>query len=70
MYYLFSILTKREREYLVLAKNDLADKEIADRMHISVHTVSSFRNNIREKLGTKSKLGSVIKAIKQNIITL
>lgn len=47
-------LSDREKEILVLMVQGLINKEIADRLDISVTTVIFHRNNICSKLGTRS----------------
>ncbi|MBR1795274.1 MAG: helix-turn-helix transcriptional regulator [Bacteroidales bacterium] len=47
-------LTDREKEILVLLIQGKINKEIADRLDISVTTVIFHRNNICQKLGTRS----------------
>ena len=46
-------LTKREIDVLQLVSKGLANKEVADRLSISIHTVISHRKNISEKTGIK-----------------
>lgn len=45
-----NLLSKREREVLLLIAQGKMSKEIADRLSISIHTVSRHRQNILEKL--------------------
>jgi len=47
---LLSKLTAREREVLVEVAQGHTNKEIADRLSISIHTVNSHRIHIMEKL--------------------
>jgi DNA-binding NarL/FixJ family response regulator len=49
-------MTKREREIIVLISEGLSNKEIADRLHLSVYTVKSHIHNILEKLALHSRL--------------
>lgn len=42
-------LSQREREVLVLVAQGMQNKEIADKLCISVHTVMSHRKNIVAK---------------------
>lgn len=56
-------LTAREIEVLVLVVKGLINKEIADRLNISLTTVISHRKNITEKLGIKSVSGLTIYAV-------
>jgi DNA-binding NarL/FixJ family response regulator len=65
-----SELTEREKEVLILLTQGLANKEIADKLHISVHTVISHRKNISERTGIKSLSGLTIYAISKNIIPI
>jgi DNA-binding CsgD family transcriptional regulator len=48
------ILSPRETEVLVLLVKGYINKEIADKLHISLSTVITHRKNITEKLGIKS----------------
>lgn len=61
-------LTPREREVLVLLVQGFINKEIADRLHISLTTVISHRKNITEKLGIKSISGLTIYAVMNGFI--
>ena len=56
-------LSAREVEVLRLVVRGLINKEIADRLHISLTTVISHRKNITEKLGIKSVPGLTIYAV-------
>lgn len=61
-------LTLREREVLKLVGTGFSNKEIADALFISTHTVISHRKNITEKLGIKSISGLTIYAVLNKII--
>lgn len=56
-------LTPREQTVLALLKEGLADKEIADRLKISPHTVFSHLRNLRRKLHVRSRTEVVLKTI-------
>ncbi len=56
-------LSPREIEVLVLLVKGFINKEIADRLNISLTTVISHRKNITEKLGIKSLSGLTIYAV-------
>jgi DNA-binding CsgD family transcriptional regulator len=49
-------LTAREREVAALVVNGLADREIAERLHLSRHTVSQYVKRIYRKLGVDSRV--------------
>ena len=56
-------LSVREIEVLTLVVKGLINKEIADRLNISLTTVITHRKNITEKLGIKSVSGLTIYAV-------
>lgn len=56
-------LSAREIEVLVLITKGLINKEIAEKLNISLTTVISHRKNITEKLGIKSVPGLTIYAV-------
>ena len=61
-------LSPREIEVLVLLTKGLINKEIADKLNISLTTVISHRKNITEKLGIKSVSGLAIYAVMHGYI--
>jgi DNA-binding CsgD family transcriptional regulator len=63
-------LTRREIEVLRLVSKGFANKEIADRLSISIHTVISHRKNISEKTGIKSASGLTMYAVLKKIIDI
>ncbi len=63
-------LTSREIDILRQITLGLSNKEIADKLNISVHTVVSHRKNIICKTGIKSQAGLTIYAISNKIISL
>lgn len=62
------LLTNREMEVLRLVTQGLMNKEIADKLNISLHTVISHRKNLTEKLGIKTVSGLTVYAMMHNII--
>lgn len=67
-YELANTLSAREIEVLVLVTKGLINKEIADKLNISLTTVISHRKNITEKLGIKSVSGLAIYAVMNGYI--
>ena len=63
-------LSDRELEVLKLLVTGLSNKEIADKLFISIHTVVSHRKNISQKTGIKSQAGLTIYAISNKIIQI
>lgn len=63
-------LTKREIEVLTGLVNGMMNKEIADSLHISIHTVVRHRKNITMKTGIRSQSGLTIYAISKKIVSI
>jgi len=63
-------LTKRETEILKYVAEGYINKEIADKLNISVRTVDAHKNNIMNKLKLKSSIDMVKYAIKNNLVKL
>lgn len=62
------VLTSREKEILRLLADGKSQDEIAQQLFVSYHTVVSHVRNIREKLGVKSVVHAVAKALEENLI--
>ncbi len=63
-------LSSREIEIIKLWGNSQTNKEIADKLFISVRTVESHKNHIMQKLNLKTAVDLVKFAIKNNIIEI
>lgn len=63
-------LSEREREVVRMVVRGLSNKEIAERMYISVNTVMTHRRNICRKLQIHSPAGLTIYAIVNGLINL
>ncbi len=61
-------LTQREKEILRMVAMGYSNKEIADTLFISIHTVITHRKNITGKLGIKSISGLTVYAIINRLI--
>lgn len=61
-------LSGREIAVLTLVAEGKTNKEIADQLFISVHTVMTHRKNITQKLGIKTVSGLTMYAIIHNIV--
>lgn len=64
------VLSERETDVLKLLVNGKMNKEIAEELFISIHTVVTHRKNITNKLGIKSTAAMAIYAVANNIIDL
>lgn len=65
-----SPLSQREKEVLALLVKGYINKEIADKLNISLTTAIFHRNNISEKLKTRSLGRLTIYAVLNNIVSL
>lgn len=61
-------LSPREIEIIQLIAEGLSNKKIAERLFLSVHTVTTHRKNIMNKLGVNNTAGLVMFAIKENLL--
>jgi DNA-binding NarL/FixJ family response regulator len=62
-------LSDREKEILVAVARGYINKEIADKLSISIHTVISHRKNISRKTGIRTVSGLTIYALFNNLIS-
>jgi len=63
-------LTAREMEILKLASRGLSNKEMSEKLFISLRTVKAHMTNIFNKLGCSSRTDAIIKGLKQGYIEL
>lgn len=61
-------LSIREKEVLVAVAKGKTNKEIADELNISIHTVMTHRKNITGKTGIKSISGLTVYALINNLV--
>ena len=66
----YAILTCREIEILKLYVEGLINKEISDKLDISIRTVETHKNHIMRKLGLKTTVELVKFAIRNNIVEI
>lgn len=62
------ILSDREKEIIRLVAQGLSNKEIADKLRLSFHTITTYRKNLSSKLNIHSSAALAIFAILHNII--
>jgi two-component system response regulator NreC len=65
-----SSLSSREIEIMTMWGNSFTNKEIADKLFLSVRTVETHKNHIMQKLNLKTSVDLVKFAIRNNIIEL
>lgn len=62
-------ISEREMEIIKLVAEGYSNKEIADKLFLSTHTVTTHRKNIMNKLGVNNTAGLVLFAVRENIIS-
>ena len=61
-------ISGREIEIIKLVAEGFSNKEIAEKIFLSVHTVATHRKNIMSKLNVNNSAGLVMYAIEKNLI--
>lgn len=65
-----NVLSEREKDIIKGVAQGMANKEIADELCISIHTVATHRRNISSKLGIHSSAGLIIFAIINHLVDI
>ena len=63
-------LSQREKEIVICVVKGMTNKEIAEKLFLSIHTVITHRRNISNKLQIHSAAGLTIYAIVNKLVTL
>ena len=63
-------LTEREMSVIFCLAQGFTNEEIANKLHISVHTVKAHLEAIYDKLGVSNRVQAAIKAVLSNLIDL
>ena len=63
-----TILSNREIEIIKLVAQEHTSQEIADKLHLSFHTIERHRKNILAKLGLRNVAGLIRYAMRKGII--
>jgi len=64
----YDLLTPREREILQLVAEGKSNKDIANLLNLSVHTIETHRSNIMEKLNLRGIPELILYAVRRGII--
>lgn len=67
---LVNLMTEREKEIIGCVARGMSNKEIAARLCLSIHTVTTYRRNISNKLNIHSAAGLTIFAILNHLIDI
>jgi two-component system, NarL family, invasion response regulator UvrY len=63
-------MNEQERKFLQLACSEMTYNQIAEKMFLSPKTIDGYRNSLFEKLNVKSRVGLVLYAVKNKIVSL
>jgi DNA-binding CsgD family transcriptional regulator len=63
-------VSQREKEIIICVVKGMTNKEIAERLYLSIHTVITHRRNISRKLQIHSAAGLTIYAIVNKLVEL
>ena len=63
-------LSQREKEIVICVVKGMTNKEIAEKLYLSIHTVITHRRNISRKLQIHSAAGLTIYAIVNKLVEL
>lgn len=64
------ILTEREMNVIILLSYGLTNKQISEKLHISVHTTKAHLESIYDKLDVTNRLQAVVRAVYIGIIDI
>lgn len=62
-------ISDREMEIITLIAEGYSNKEVADKLFLSTHTVTTHRKNIMNKLGVNNTAGLVLFAVRENLVS-
>jgi DNA-binding NarL/FixJ family response regulator len=63
-----TVVSEREIHIIALIAEGFSNKQIADKLCISLHTVNTHRKNIMSKLGVNNTAGIVLYAVREQIL--
>jgi regulator of cell morphogenesis and NO signaling len=64
------VLSEREKDIIICVAKGMNNKEIADYLYLSVHTVTTHRRNISKKLQIHTTAGLIIYAIANKLVNI
>jgi DNA-binding NarL/FixJ family response regulator len=65
----YELLSSREREVLQLIAEGKSNKDIANLLHLSLHTVETHRGNILQKLNLHSVPELILYAVRKGVVS-
>jgi DNA-binding NarL/FixJ family response regulator len=65
----YELLTERERQVYQLLAEGNSNKDIANRLNLSLHTIETHRWRVMEKMGLHSTAELVLSAVRRGLVT-
>ena len=65
----YELLTERERQIYQLLAEGNSNKDIANRLNLSLHTIETHRWRVMEKLDLHSTAELVLSAVRRGLVT-
>lgn len=62
--------SQKEIDVILYICQEMTNKEIADRLNLSIRTIEGYRDRIQSKIGAKNSAGIVVYAIRNNIYNI
>ena len=62
------LITKREKQILKLISLEFSDREMAEQLNLSHHTVNSHRKNLIQKFQVRKSVGLVRKGFEMGVL--
>ncbi|MGB8193097.1 MAG: response regulator transcription factor [Chitinophagaceae bacterium] len=67
---LWETLSARQKEFVRYACTEMIYEEIADKMYVSPKTIDGYRDAVFEKFSVKSRVGLVLYAIRNKLVSI
>ncbi len=64
------LLKEQELQILILLSQNYTNKQIANKIHISIHTVKAHNSKIYQKLNAKNRTEAVLNGLRKGYIKL
>jgi DNA-binding CsgD family transcriptional regulator len=62
--------SQKEIDVIQYICQEMTNKEIADKLNLSIRTIEGYRDRILEKIGARNSAGIVVYAIRNNIYVI
>lgn len=63
-------LTNREKQILKMIAHEMSNREMANALNLSIHTINSYRQNLYSKLNVKTSAGLMRISFQNNLLNV